>query len=369
MRPDVSYATTVRLCACAAATGACALLGVSAGAQAATAATQPGHVLSTAASPSRVAPGQATTVEGRVTDAGRPVPGEVVELYVATDPGSAFVEVEPQITDADGNYGFAPMRLQHSSRVLVVDQSAGEPTGPLVAITVAAPTVATAGQVRVAAGYLAQRAGTKAFAVYDSYGLAGGVEVHRRFHSASTVKSMLLVAYLQKVSHEHRGIDGTDQALLYPMIHSSSNEAATAVLGAVGEGALDSVATQAHMVDYEAAGASWGFTEISAADMARFFYEQESLIPSQFRGYARWLFSTIEPSESWGIPAAARPEFQVFFKGGWLPEVEGLVNQVARLEGHGTVIGLAVLTTHDPSMEYGEQTIEGVTARLIGRVG
>ena len=76
-----------------------------------------------------------------------------------------------------------------------------------------------------------------------------------------------------------------------------------------------------------------------------------------------------EPNESWGIPAVARPEFQVFFKGGWLPEFEGLVNQVARLERPGVVFALAVLTIHDPSMAYGEQTIEGVTARLLDRFG
>ena len=65
--------------------------------------------------------------------------------------------------------------------------------------------------------------------------------------------------------------------------------------------------------------------------------------------------------------AVARPEFRVYFKGGWLAEVEGLVNQAARLERRGITFSLAVLTTHDPSMEYGERSIEGVTARLLGR--
>ena len=91
------------------------------------------------------------------------------------------------------------------------------------------------------------------------------------------------------------------------------------------------------------------------------------MIPVRFDGYARWLLSHIEAGERWGIPAAARPGFEVFFKGGWLPEVEGLVNQAGRLERPGVRFAVAVLTTHDPSMEYGEQTIEGVTARLVGR--
>ncbi len=221
--------------------------------------------------------------------------------------------------------------------------------------------------VSAATRYLAGRAGTKAFAVIDSDGKLVGVEVHRRFHSASVVKSMLLVAYLQMLADRHRSLDNASQALLYPMIHSSSNEAASTVLAIVGEDALDRVARDAHMVDYESGGAFWGFTEVSAADLARFFFHQEALIPRQFDGYARWLLSTIEPDESWGIPAVARPEFQVFFKGGWLPEFEGLVNQVARLERPGIVFALAVLTIHDPSMTYGEQTIEGVTARLLGR--
>ncbi|HEX3854813.1 MAG TPA: hypothetical protein VHW01_27820, partial [Polyangiaceae bacterium] len=138
---------------------------------------------------------------------------------------------------------------------------------------------------------------------------------------------MLLVAYLRMLAREHRTLDKGSRGLLYPMIHSSDNDAASAVLAIVGEGALNRVAHDAHMHDYEPGGDTWGFTEISAADLARFFFHQDALIPRRFDDYARWLFSTIEASESWGIPAVARSEFHVFFKGGWLPEVEGLVSQ------------------------------------------
>jgi hypothetical protein len=91
------------------------------------------------------------------------------------------------------------------------------------------------------------------------------------------------------------------------------------------------------------------------------------MVPRRFVAYARWLLSTIEAGENWGIPPIARPEFRVYFKGGWLPEVEGLVNQAARLERPGITFSLAVLSTHDPSMVYGERTIAGVTARLLGQ--
>jgi len=223
--------------------------------------------------------------------------------------------------------------------------------------------------VVAAAHYLSLRAGVKAFAVYDNRRKLSGTHLHLRFHSASVVKSMLLVAYLQTLAAEHRGLSAASVDLMYPMIHSSDNEAASAIDAIVGDAGLDRVARQAGMVDFEPDGGWWGFSEISAADMARFFYVQDRLIPRQFDGYSRWLLSHIEASESWGIPAAARPYgFEVFFKGGWLPISEGLVNQAARLEGgaHGAdTFAMAVLTCADPSMAYGEETLAGVAARLV----
>ncbi len=220
--------------------------------------------------------------------------------------------------------------------------------------------------VIAAAHYLSLRDGVKAFAVYDNRHRTSGVDPHMRFHSASVVKSMLLVAYLQTLAAERRGLSAASTGLMYPMIHSSDNQAASAIDAIVGDAGLDRVAREAGMVDFEAGGGWWGFSEISAADMARFFYVQDRLIPAQFVGYARWLLSHIEPSESWGIPAAARPEgFEVFFKGGWLPLSEGLVNQAARLERGVDTFSMAVLTRGDPSMAYGEETLAGVAARLV----
>ncbi|HTU80187.1 MAG TPA: hypothetical protein VMF09_15655 [Solirubrobacteraceae bacterium] len=292
--------------------------------------------------------------------------GVALELQLDPVGYGRFIDDAHTVTTADGGYSFAGESVDRDTRFRVLDLQNGL-VGPSVEVLVEAPAYPSSQRVSAATRYLAGRAGTKAFAVIDSDGRLLGVKVHRRFHSASVVKSMLLVAYLQMLADQHRSLEDTGRALLYPMIHSSSNEAASAVLAIVGDAALDRVAKQAHMVDYESGGAFWGFTEVSASDLARFFFNQDALIPRQFVAYARWLLATIEPGESWGIPAVARPEFQVFFKGGWLPEFEGLVNQVARLERPGIVFAVAVLTIHDPSMSYGEQTIEGVTARLLGR--
>jgi hypothetical protein len=177
---------------------------------------------------------------------------------------------------------------------------------------------------------------------------------------------MMLVAYLQLLARQHRPLDSASRALLYPMIHASDNLAASTVLAIVGQPALDRVAREAGMQDYQRARGWWAFTQVSAADLARFFFRQDALIPHRFDGYARQLLSSIEPSQSWGIPAIARPQFRVYFKGGWLPE-EGVVNQAGRLERPRITIAIAVLSVGDPSMAYGEETIGGVTARLLGR--
>ncbi len=224
----------------------------------------------------------------------------------------------------------------------------------------------SAAAIAAAGSFLDGRAGRTSFAVIDSTGRLDGVRLHDRFESASVVKVMMLVAYLQMLAARHRGLDPTDTALLYPMIHISDNEAASAVLAIVGAPAIARVAREAAMSDYAPGVGWWAYTQTSTADQARLLFVLDRLIPQRFYGYARYLMSTIEPSQSWGVPPVARPGWQVFFKTGALPE-RGLFNEVARLERGAVTFTLAVFTDGDPSMDYGEQTIEGVAARLLGR--
>jgi hypothetical protein len=218
-----------------------------------------------------------------------------------------------------------------------------------------------------AAAYLNGRSGRTAFAVVDSEGRPSGLRVHSQFTTASVVKAMLLTAYLLRLDRlgQHT-VDANSNSFLYPMIHISDNNAATTCWSIVGDAGLYAVAAAARMTDFSVTG-NWINAVISPADQARFFFEMDSLIPPEFVGYARFLLSTIEPSQSWGIPVIARPlGYQTYFKDGSEPTALGqLVHQVDRLEGHGRTFAIAVMTDGDPTMQYGIDTIQGVASALL----
>ncbi|HWG07425.1 MAG TPA: serine hydrolase [Solirubrobacteraceae bacterium] len=226
------------------------------------------------------------------------------------------------------------------------------------------PAYPSRAEISAAVGYLGARAGRTALAVIDSRGRLSGVRLREHFLSASVVKVMFLTAFLQRLHADHRGVSALDRSLLYPMIHESNNAAASAVLDRVGATAVARLAREAGMRDYAPGVGWWAYTQTSVADQARFFVAIERLIPREFWPYARGLLAGIEPEQSWGIPQVARPRWHVFFKTGALPS-QGLFHEAARLERRGVTFAVAVFTTGDPSMAYGEETIRGVGARLL----
>jgi hypothetical protein len=102
-------------------------------------------------------------------------------------------------------------------------------------------------------------------------------------------------------------IDATSNSFLYPMIHISDNNAATRCWSIVGDSGLYAVARAAGMTDFSVSGL-WGTALLSPADQAHFFFIMDSLIPKEFVGYARFLLSTIDPSQSWGVPVIVQLE-------------------------------------------------------------
>jgi len=213
--------------------------------------------------------------------------------------------------------------------------------------------------------FASQRAGRVSFAVVDTSGNLSCFRCRLSFHSASVVKAMLLVVYLNHLAKRGEPLPADHEAYLASMIRVSDNDAATAIYAHVGDAGLTELAAEAQMTGFRVSG-TWGSARITAADQARFFAALDELTAPEYHDYVRALLSSISSEQSWGIPEAARPEWQTFFKGGWLTHGDGsLVHQVARLEQRERTIALAVLTDGSPSDEYGRETIQGIGVRLL----
>jgi hypothetical protein len=216
-----------------------------------------------------------------------------------------------------------------------------------------------------AASFLGSRTGSASFAVVDE---RGHVHAHRAqvaYSSASLVKAMLLVAYLERRDVRDRRLRSGERRLLGPMIRVSDNDAATAIYDRVGEGGLLRVARRAGMRSF-VPNPVWGGCQVTARDQARLFFRIRKLLPERHRGYGLGLLHRIVSYERWGIPHGAPRGWRVYFKGGWFKDDDGWrVHQAALLESGGRRISIAVLTRGNPSLEYGAATIAGVTRRLL----
>jgi beta-lactamase family protein len=223
------------------------------------------------------------------------------------------------------------------------------------------PSLVALGGLQAARDYARGRAGTVAFAVAEPGGRIRGLNLHRRFFSASVVKAMLALAVVRAAPD--RGLTSGERALLHPMITVSDNEAASAVYARVGGAGLDRVAGAAGMTRFRDVG-NWADANITAADQARLFLRIDKLAPARHRRYLRHLLASIVSWQRWGIaPVAEARDFRIMFKGGWRMN---LSHQVALLERDGQRIALAVLTS-GASDGYGRLTETGVAERVLAK--
>jgi hypothetical protein len=182
--------------------------------------------------------------------------------------------------------------------------------------------------------------------------------------SASVVKAMLLVAYLDRSSVSGRALSPRERAVLGPMIRASDNDDAQQIFDTVGQGSLSALARRVGMTHF-ATNPVWGETQITPRDQTRFFLGIDGFIAARHRSYAMRLLRSVIASQRWGVGDLAPDGWRLYFKGGWGYGTGLEDHQVALLVRGCARVSIAVLTMRDGSHAYGKQTLRGIFARLL----
>jgi Beta-lactamase enzyme family len=215
-----------------------------------------------------------------------------------------------------------------------------------------------------ALAYTRTRTGDIAYAVRTDHMFRAYRRDHQEW-SASVLKAMLLVAYLNRRSVANRTLSKYDKSLLYPMITHSNNLAATTVDHIVGNGALDALAHRVGMNRFVPVRDPWGESLITASDQTKFFLHIDRFTARRHRRYAMRLLASITPSQRWGIGEVAPRGWKLYFKGGWGYGTGLIDHQVALLTRGCARVSIAVLTMNDGSHAYGKATLKGLFSRLL----
>ncbi|HEY6522503.1 MAG TPA: DUF2817 domain-containing protein [Solirubrobacteraceae bacterium] len=211
--------------------------------------------------------------------------------------------------------------------------------------------------------YARSRVGDIAFAVRTPSRFYGYRPDHQEW-SASVVKAMLLVTYLDSAPVRGRALTARDTSVLGPMIRVSDNDDAQIIFDTVGQAGLSALARHVGMTGF-ATNAVWGETHITARDQTRFFLHVDDYVVARHRSYAMRLLRSIAPADRWGIGELPQPGWKLYFKGGWGYGTGLLDHQVALLVRGCARVSIAVLTMFDGSHPYGKATLKGIFARLL----
>jgi Beta-lactamase enzyme family len=188
----------------------------------------------------------------------------------------------------------------------------------------------------------------------------------RQYYSASVVKATILAALLRKLMEEHRYLSLAQQTLARKMITESSNSAASRLWAEVGRPSLQHFLNLAKMKQTVLGpGGYWGLTLITAHDeivLLNLLTSKNSVLDRPSRSYELSLMARVIPSQRWGVPAGAPADLTVHVKNGWLPYPgqDWHINSIGSFSGHHRNYMIVVLTTGNPSMTYGVNTVQDI---------
>lgn len=235
-----------------------------------------------------------------------------------------------------------------------------------------------------ARSYVSTRSGTVQAAVYDATtGQTWTLGPGTPQDEASVIKVDILETLLAQ--HRARGtprgtaLSASDLALTQEMIEDSDNDAATALWNEVGGpqgigtynaslGLTDT--TPSNCLSCAGfAWPGWGLSTTTAADqiaLLRALVQPNSHLTETQRTFALGLMERVTPLQRWGVTTGVPLQATVALKNGWLPltseDNDWQINSIGWISGAGRDYLIAVLTTGDPTEQYGIDTIDALSA-------
>jgi hypothetical protein len=110
---------------------------------------------------------------------------------------------------------------------------------------------------------------------------------------------------------------------------------------------------------------AWGLSLLTAQDeikLLQLLSRPGRVLNTASRRYVRYLMAHVIGSQRWGVSAGAGAKVTVHLKNGWLPypsKADWHINSIGVFTGKNISYQIAVLTTDNPSMRYGIDTIQG----------
>ncbi|GLX97965.1 serine hydrolase [Herbidospora sp. NBRC 101105] len=230
---------------------------------------------------------------------------------------------------------------------------------------------------REVAAYLRTRPGRGAVAVHDR--LAGTrftVEPDPgMFPLASVAKVGILLGTLLNAQSARRELTPAERVRAEAMMRHSDNAAAQELAEELGGSAGLTRLLRDLGVDQTWPAPAWGTTRSCPADQLKLLdllTSPTGPVTAGHQAYAHTLMTSVEPSQAWGVSAAARAGEQVALKNGWMPVDDHggrwVVNSVGRLSSGASDLLIAVLTERNPDKGTGVRTTEELAGLVISAI-
>jgi beta-lactamase class A len=194
-----------------------------------------------------------------------------------------------------------------------------------------------------------------------------------RVATASIIKVEFLIGLLLKAQKEGRALTTAEKDLAQPMIHVSSNEAATSIFNEIGGySGFNAVSRKLGLKNTKPATGGWGTTATNAQDQIRVLNaltSSHSPLTAASRRYVLDLMDNVASDENWGVSAASAPGETFAVKVGLLSRTVDddtwIVNCIGRVVNGGHTFLIAAISDHNVEMSGGEDRIEDASKLAV----